>query len=367
MLSLKRLATLRENFADTRILTVYVDAEEHDPSLRNAWRTRLQTNLATLAEDLPTGERDAFEQARRRLMLHLRSRKGALPGRGWVGFVTPAAVQLWEELPAAMPDLARWGTGPVLTPWLRALKQERAVLVALVDSRRARLLRYRHGVITQESDTRADTHAEDLTDRNMSKRPARSSGVRGETATDAADRLLRQETARLVDAIAASILGADADAFIVIGGSAAATAMLQRQLPADERIHVEPGLQVGMSLPQVKEVIEPLASRLTQRRQRELVHSITELAGAGNRGAVGAIGTAHAAERGQVDLLLLTPSFMRADEQRAEEIVAHVLSNGGEVDVAGGEVADELDAAGGIAARLRYVRRAAGGPATQPA
>ena len=86
-----------------------------------------------------------------------RWRKRFLPHRGWVAFAT--ADRLWyaQGLPAAMPDLVRWEPGIRVAPYVRALKQERPVMVALVDSRKARLFEHVDGEMRELDGLRADT------------------------------------------------------------------------------------------------------------------------------------------------------------------------------------------------------------------
>ena len=56
-----------------------------------------------------------------------------------------------------------------------------------------------------------------------------------------------------------------------------------------------------------------------------------------------------------VDVLLLSPEYVRAHERDAEELVRAALASGADVEVPSGSAAERLDeAATGIAARLRF-------------
>jgi hypothetical protein len=46
MLDLTTMSALMRELGDTPVLSVYIDAEEHDPALRQAWRVRLAGQLA---------------------------------------------------------------------------------------------------------------------------------------------------------------------------------------------------------------------------------------------------------------------------------------------------------------------------------
>jgi hypothetical protein len=354
------ITELHRELGDEQVLSVYIAAEEHDPAERTSWRNRLTAGLDREEAALDGDARSEFLRARDHLTARLRPYPGFLPGRGWVAFVTAEGARLATEVPAPMPDLVRWRRGPVLGPWLRAVKQERPILITLVDSRRARLLRYHAGELSEEVDYRAHGFIDDLTDRNMSKRAAQRSGVRGETATDAADRILKQETERLLKRVAEKVRADGKDAFLILGGPATAVAALEKLLqePTGERVLVEPSLHVTMSMPELKAATEPLASALTRRLQRTLVQDVLDLAGAADRGVLGLAGSSSAGALGQIELLLLTPRFLQEQEEDAEQLIALTLGRGGAIDVVAGEAASLLDSrAGGVAARLRFVRR----------
>jgi hypothetical protein len=352
---------LHQMLTGRNVLSVYIAAEEHDPTERSSWRLRLARGLDETERGIDSGERSEFVEARRHLENGLSSYMGFLPGRGWAAFVTADGVRMCTEVPATMPDRVRWRRGPVLGPWLRTSKQQRPVAIALVDSRRARLLRYQEGELTEDVDYRADSFIDDLTDRNMSKRATTRSGVRGETATDAADRVTQREMDKLLERVGDAIAATRNDALIVIGGSAVAAAALRAALPAAamQRALVEPSLYVTMTSAEIRDVVEGAASVLTQSLQLSTARHVVDLAAGGDRAILGPAGCASAAELGQVELLLLTPRFLEGEEDRAEELIALVLNGGGAIDAVAGEAADLLDsAAAGAAVRLRYVMTA---------
>ena len=84
--------------------------------------------------------------------------------------------------------------------------------------------------------------------------------------------------------------------------------------------------------------------------------------GALGRGSAGVPGTQRALHAGAVDLLLLTPEFLRAHLDLAEVVVRAALTQGADVEMLSSPAAEQLDqAAEGIAARLRF---AIDGPAS---
>lgn len=354
---LQNLADARRELAGHDVLSVYIAADEHDPTERRSWRMRLTAQLDAVGGSIDGGAQEAFAAARAHLDTELESYKGFLPGRGWAAFVTAEGVWHIGELPAPMPDLVRWRHGPVLGPYLRALKQNRPVEIALVDQRRARLLRYRAGELNEYADFVADRFIDDLTDRNTSKRAGAYSGMRGETATDAADRILKQEAERLLKQVAKELRNADADAFIVLGGSTSSEAALQKLLPPalEERTIVEPALHLTMTTAELLPLIEAAASALSERMQLSRAQAVLDDAGPGGSGTTGREAITAACERGQVERLLVSPAFLSRDEEAAESLIAQTLDHGGTVELVGDGAAELLDGAGdGACARLRY-------------
>lgn len=123
------------------------------------------------------------------------------------------------------------------------------------------------------------------------------------------------------------------------------------------RAQVEPGLHVLMSLQELRAAVEPIAAELAHAAQLAVVRAMQELSGADERAVWGDTDSADAAARRQSDLLLLTPRFLDEHEEPAEELIARILDGGGAVAVVSGEAERVLDEEGGVAARLRYVRK----------
>jgi len=358
MLNLETLGEIQQTLADEKVLTAYIAAEERDPTERSSWRRRLAAGLDAVATGLEADERRSFDAARTLLEAELEQHRGFLPGRGWVAFVTPDRVALCTDVPAPMPDLVRWRDGATLGPLLRALKQNRPVLTVLIDSRRARVLRYAGGALSEEAAYRADTFIDDLTDVNGAKRGGTTSGMRGETGTDAAERIQREEMERLVRMVADALRPQiDNDTLVLIGGSPGAETALQKLLQplAGGRVVLDTSLHLDMTPAQLKPVVERTASALSQESQLALVREVIDSAASHGRGMLHAHTVERASRVGQVDTLLLSTSFLRAKEEQAEELITLTLTRGGDVVLVTDDAAELLDHEGaGVGARLRY-------------
>lgn len=100
---------------------------------------------------------------------------------------------------------------------------------------------------------------------------------------------------------------------------------------------------------------EGAAGSLRAAHSRALLDRVLELAGALGRGAAGVPDTQRALRAESVDLLLLSPEFLRVQPEQAEAAVRAALLRGAEVEVLSGDAAEYLDeTAEGIAARLRF-------------
>ena len=82
---------LNQELAGTKVLSVYLHAEENDPAERHAWRLRLASRLKEVEEglaDAPKEEKRAFASAVELIEEELERYTGYLPDRAWVGFAT---------------------------------------------------------------------------------------------------------------------------------------------------------------------------------------------------------------------------------------------------------------------------------------
>jgi hypothetical protein len=358
MLTREEFINLYRKHRQDKVLSLYLNAEEHDPAKRRAWRRALDHVLEGLEAGLDPAERPAYEQALSHLKQELRQFDAFLPDRGWAGFATRDALLYAETLPVIMPDLARWEDGLRAAPYVRALKQLTPVTTVLVDSRQARLFRYEQGEFKELSHITADMFFGDLSDVNMSKRATTHTGVRGETDTDAAQRFGEVGTDRLLKHLVDVLRDqAGNDGTIVIGGTNEVTAAVIQRLPktVNGRVEEESTLSFYMSMPELKRATELAASAVTARRQERLVEQVADLAHAGGRGCLGRTETSRALEERRVEVLLLSRTLNEAEPESADYFVGTAFEQGAEVEEVKAAAADHLDRDGqGIGARLRF-------------
>ena len=368
MLTREKLAELSQELRDRNVLSVYVDAGQRDPAQRDAWRTHLDREASRVRRGLEQekgGGLAGFDEAWGLVTALLRSEEhGSMTKRGWVAFATPERVWHADAVPAHMPNLLSWQKGILAAPYVRALKQERPVTVVLVDGRHARVFEHVEGEITELEGILADTDLGDLGEVGMRQGSGRSTGVRGATTTDQAQRLrevaaerLRKTLADLVDARVGQ------SGIVVVGGTAEAARKLVAMLPRrlQGRIAERPSLHLEMGAAEVKEAIRSAAGDLSEHWHASLVAEVVDTTRAGGKGATGEKDTLAALAAKAVDTLLLSRGFIQAHPKVADDAVGLAFAQGADVEEVSGSAGERLDAdAGGIAARLRFVPAGAG-------
>ena len=361
MLTHERLVELYRQLRDENVLSVYIDADQHDPAERNKWRVRLDQEVTRCRRQLDGDpeELEDFDQAWGRLRERLERYDAFVPEQGWVGFATPGEVWYAEDVPVPMPDGVYWERGVRLAPYVRGLKQERPVVAALLDSERARVFRYQHGELAELEDLRADTFMGDLTDADMSKRATRFSGVRGVTSTDNAQRLLEVSTDRMVK----HLMGVLGEAlgnhgFLVLGGPSEMVAKASSALPKalHSRMASAPSsLHLEMKEAEIREALDRVASQMTQAYQEQLLDQVVDAARGGGKACLGREETERALREMRVDTLLLSRNLIRADGDFADSCVGAALAQDAAVEELSDEGAERLDREGeGMGARLRF-------------
>lgn len=359
MLTRNDLLELYKKHRNDRVLSIYLDADEHDPAKRRAWRRTLDHILEDArATAERAGEIEAFDKAEALLKKDLRQYDAFLPDRGWAGFATVDRLLYAETLPVPMPDLACWEDGLRAAPYVRALKQAVPVITVLVDSRQAKLYEYRQGTFNAVDAVRADTFFGDLSDTNQSKRATTHSGIRGITETDAAQRFEEVGMERLFKRLAETIPEqAGPDGTVLVGGPAEATAQLVQRLrkQMNGRVLEDSSLAFHMSAAELKKATEEAASKATLSRQDSLLGQVADLAASGGRGALGREATQQALQERRVEVLLLSRQFAYSQPEFADHCVGAALEQDADVEELGGDAAVRLDREGnGIAARLRF-------------
>lgn len=357
------LVTLEASLRDRMVLTAYVGGGNTDPARGDAWRVDMRHSLDDIERWLNASnahERQEFASGRELLEAELTRFPRTIGAPGWVCFVTSDGVHLSRALPVPVPTMAAWSTGPCLGPFIRALKEARPVIVAIADSRKVRLFRYADGraehVETVEVPERMERAA-------RTGRPARRhlSGARGATDADEAARRAQESTERmLADAVGRIAVLAKGDGWVVIGGNAiVARAALAKLGPVlATRAMVTGALDVHATAVQVAACARECASTLRRSSDLALVTEvIQESQREAGRGVVGVVETMRALEQGAVRELFLTMHYVLHHAVDAEDAIRLALRRGALVEHVSGEAAEQLDAVGGIGARLRYPAR----------
>jgi hypothetical protein len=362
MLTREKLVDLFQELKDEDVLSVYVDADEHDPANRDAWRIRLEGDVTQLRRQLEENDGAGvagFEAAWSHVeeLIHARGNE-VWVHRGWVAFAT--AERIWHAgpVPARMPHLVRWQKGVHAAPYVRALKQERPVTVALVDGRRARVFEQVEGAITELEGIVADRSLGDLTDVGMRKSSARATGVRGETSTDQAQRLLEVASERMYKHLAELVdQRAGQEGIVVVGGTPESVKRLVSLLPRrlEDRVAERPALHLDMTAAEVREHIRGAAGDLSEERHRVLVGEVVDAARGGGRAALGKDEALKALDARRVATVLLSRGFIQAHPGTADLMVGLGFVQDAGVEEVSGEAGALLDQeAHGVAARLRF-------------
>ena len=185
-----------------------------------------------------------------------------------------------------------------------------------------------------------------------------TTGVRGATGRDTAQRSLRAETERLFQITRDAVTeAAGTDGGIIIGGTAKGAKVLQSRLPEPlrNRAVLSSTLTFEMSDAEILKVLDVLLPEVRARRYANMLEKVIESSHADGRGALGWNATLEAIRRKAIDTLLVSRKFIEDRTVDAEELVAPALLQGTHVALLEGASGDQLDAAGaGVGARLRF-------------
>jgi hypothetical protein len=360
MLTHAELVSLERSLADAGVLSVYLDGTVEDFAAQRSWRVKLEhslKDLRTWLADSSRAEREQFEGCVKLLEEQLAPFSRGIGSRGWAAFITHQGVRYAERLPVPMPTLAVWSTGACLAPYIRALKQTRPVVVAVVDRRKATLFSYEQGTLERKNTVHA--HAKTGPVSHMGDAPyvGFHPGVRGATGRDAAQRVMLKGTTRMLKQVADDAQSlAGTEGWILTGGVPHASAELARLLGASApgRVLNLDSLDVHASDAEIARAAEHGASTLRDNFDLHRIDDIVQSSGAMGSVALGPAETHEALEEGRVRELYITNSFIEDHPAGAEDAVRRALSQGAIVEEVSRDAATQLDAHGGMAARLRY-------------
>jgi hypothetical protein len=357
MLDRSQLVDLYRSHRDEMVLSVYLDADQHDFAERARWKVALKNGVS--GERRRASDPDELDRALSQLseVLDNSDGRGFLPGRGWVGFATAEERLYAGSVPVPMPDLVRWERGLRVAPYARALKQSRPVVAALVDSRHARVLRYRMGTMRERATLEADTYLGDLTDMNVAKRASTHSGVRGKTGHDAAQNFLEVERDRLLAQVADFVTReVGRDGLLVLGGAPRAVDALRKELTlGDERIAKVSSLSFDLLDAQILQAVESASSELSLGDHQRLLDRLFEQAGAGGTACLGEEETVRALAERRVDTLVVSDGLREREPDRVDHFHGAAFEqDAAVVEVAHGPGEALEERGGGMGALLRY-------------
>lgn len=360
MLTRTELLALNRALAGRRVLSVYVDGTAADPAMQRAWRLRLEHRLDELRRSLtsaPRTERDEFEQCVARLDSALAVFSAGVGAPGWAAFVTADEVHGARRLPVAVPTLAVWDVGMYVAEYIRALKENRPVVVICADARHASVYRYRLGRIDHTEEVRSH-HGIDRA-AHMGTPPTRGfhTGTRGTAGRDAAQRsLLRGRDRMIAETADLACALAGPDGWILVGGIERVAARLLDRFAtlAPHRASAADSLDVHASEVDIIRVAQEGASALRDAVDDRRVSELLDLAASKGLGVVGLDDTRHALDQSEVRELFVTRRFIEAHSADAEKVIHAALEQDADIEEVSGAAAERLDPLGGMIAGLRF-------------
>jgi hypothetical protein len=360
MLTQMQVLALHRSLRDERVLSVYIDGSATDPAIQRVWRLQLDHSIADLRKWLdgsPHDERMQFERCVRSLDAATAGFDPGIGSPGWAAFITGDGVREAHPLPVPAPTLAVWSTGACLAPYVRALKENRPVVVVVADARKASIYQYRVGKLERVETVHAHHAIERAAHMGTPPRRGFHIGTRGPAGHDTAQRALLSgrdhmlaETVERVGALARD------DGWILIGGIKRVVARLMERLApiAAHRVREVGSLDVHASEADVAEVARVGASTLRNEFDAQRLDEIANEAGAHGSGALGPSNVRLALDTACVRELYVTHRYVEDHVDEAEVAVRIALDQDAAIEEISGEAAERLDEFGGMAAGLRF-------------
>ena len=369
MLTETQLRALANTLQNEQVLSVYVDGTIEDPAEQQAWRTQLEHSLKDLRAwlaDSTHEERERFDRCVALLYEQLPPLPKAIGAPGWIGFVTSDQMVHAERLPVPVPTLAVWSTGISLAPYIRALKETHQIAVIVADARKAVVYRYSERTLHKAKTIHAHAVVEPPLHMGEAPRMGFHPGVHGATGHDEMQRAHQEGTAHMLKEVADYIAHRTAlDAGILIGGIPEVAKHLARLLDHanQDRVLTLESLDVHSSKAEIAEAARHGASALRDTADQHRIAEIIEANGNGFA-TLGPAATREALDQLQVRELYFTHHYLENYTAEVERAVRTALAQGAAIEEVSRGAADQLNAHGGMAARLRY-RRAAVEMATE--
>ena len=368
MLTLTELSALERSLRDTNVLSVYLGALDPDPAQRGHWRPTIVAALRQWSRTLERAsraERAEFAAARDAFQ-HILDDATQRDCDGIACFVTAAGVQRIEALHFPVDPAVTWGRGVAVAPFVRALKEERPVVLAVMNGIKASLHRYQFEQLALIESFEGAPHLTMPEQDSARVNPRFHRGVRGETGRDAAQRERAAATDRLVHHVVQQVVHlAGEDSWVLVGGRRDVVHRVMSSLPAHvrRRADLAAGVTPRSTQFSLTQAARAGASRLRNAANTEALERLADGANGRGAAAVGEFAARLALEQERVQQLFVSPRFVREHADAAESAVRAALEQGASVETVSGAASTQLDAMGGIAARLRYAMRPAGATA----
>lgn len=360
MMQVSELFTLARDLAHLKVLSVYIDNRVIDPAKREAWRADLASRLRNTRMQIASAEERAqFDRAAAFLEESVPQPGGMWAAPGWMAFATHNRVVVIGELPGRVETRVAWQQGAVITPCLRALKHDCPVIVAVVQSRAARLYRFVHGALEALDVMQARTSENGLRNAHRARTERGGRGYpapRSALKTEVAHRRQLAQFHRLATALAGRLtLLAGSDGCILVGGPPQQSRFVFDALPRQlqRRVVVSSELDQTASTEVIVRAAKRAAREWRSRRGRQLVSRI--FVHSGQRAVAGVPALQRALYLKAVDLLLVSPRFLHLERAQAERLLHAAIAQGADVEILSGDAGALLDGvADGLGARLRF-------------
>jgi len=257
-----------------------------------------------------------------------------------------------------------WSTGMCVAPYIRALKETRPVMVALIDARSIHVYRYAEGKLDSLTTVHAHATIDAPTHIGNVQRSGFHPGVRGDTTHDVVQRARAAGTERMLREAEDLIPGdITLDTAILVGGTPRIASGFRRSFGSsvvDRALQLE-SLHADASDAEITEAAKTGGSAIRDAADLRQLAGIIDSDATGGLGALGPDATRRALERQAVRELYVTGRFVEDHMVEAEDAVRHAFDQGATVELVSRSAAVRLDAHGGVAARLRYHLRPEGG------
>ena len=361
MLSQDQLLSLARALNGHRVLSIYLDGRTTDPAERASWRRRLGDDVDALRcsiGEAPREERVAFDAAVEALMDRLSPIAGALGSPGWVGFFTPDGAAYAEPVPVRVIPMVRWDAGPRIAPYLSLLRQVQPVIVAMIDSRSARLFAHRGNTLEQLDTVGARPHFDDIEHRAAPPAPGRHTATRGVVGADEMARERQHAHERMLrEIVARAMTRAGSEAFVIVGGIPEAAHELADSLAErmPGRVIAMPALDIHAREAEIRTAAIAGATALLRTRQQAIVEDIAAHFADDDRAVLGTVRTLRTLEEQTVETLVISEQFISRDPATAEAAIRAALRQRAGIEVVRDCTDERFERDGeGLGARLRY-------------